>query len=114
MATMPETVPPVEKSSAKDHPQLKKVFAIKVNNYRLFMAPHLLRVRSAYIDMWIAHLSIHSRARTLTHARAHSHTHARTHTRTHARTDARARARAHTHTHTHPHTHTEQKKYDIY
>ena len=64
----------------------------------LFMAPHLVRARSAYKDIRIRSFHhTHTHTDTHTHTRTHARTHARTHT--HKHTHARARARTHAHTH---------------
>ena len=74
-----------------------------------FMAPHLVRARSAYKDVRI-------RSFYYTHARTNSLTHIHTiHQHTHTHTRARARLRTHTHQHTHhTPTHTHTHKYMHY
>ena len=63
------------------------------------MAPHLVRVHTAYKDIRIC--SFHH-THTYTRARAHTHICALT-----PQTHARTLAHAHTHTHTHTHTHSQ-------
>ena len=79
-----------------------------------FMAPNLVRARSAYKDIRIrsfhyTHARTHSFTLIHTHSHTHTHntpTHTHTHTHhtpTHSHTHTRTRTRTHTHTHTHTH-----------